>query len=179
MEAEVTHLQEGDREELLRVGQNRINERHELAIDEALDALSSSTPYHLQRTDIAAIVLNSWQYLDKSGQVNVWAVCIMGNHVHVILSAGIELDEVDLGEVMERHKGFTARMANRLLGLTGSPFWEPGYFDRRIRSGKFQRVMWYVLNNPVKAKLVNKWTEWPHTWVHPEYEPMFTGVIPA
>ena len=35
------------------------------------------------------------------------------------------------------------------------------------------RVMWYVVNNPVKAGLVNRWSDWPYTWVHPEYVRLF------
>ena len=128
---------------------------------------------------MAAIVIESWKFLHARRDVLVYAVCVMGNHVHVVLSGSAGSPDVSLGPIMENHKGYTARMANRKLARTGKTFWESGYFDRRIRQGRFMRVMWYVVRNPVSAGLVRQWEDWPATWVHPEYAPMFTGRLPV
>jgi putative transposase len=46
-----------------------------------------------------------------------------------------------------------------LLGRAGA-FWEHESFDRAIRSGKFEKTLRYVLNNPVKAGIVSRWEDY-------------------
>jgi len=148
----------------------RINALYEIALDEYLHK-DSNGPYHLSNPAVAAEILNSYQFLHSKRQLYVYAVCVMSNHVHAVVRAP---DEVAPGLLMSRHKSHTSRKSNEILGLTGTPFWEDDYFDRRVRDGKFNTVMWYVLNNPVKAGLVDNWREWPHCWLNPEYELLFT-----
>ena len=150
----------------------RIQIQYELEVDAKLHDLRGG-PMHLANQRMATEVLNSWQYLDHSGAVRVLAVCVMSNHVHTILACPEGVQEVLLGNLFSRHKRHTARQCNRLLGRTGQPFWEPEYFVRHIRHHKFMKAMWYVLDNPVKAKLVDEWTQWPGTFVHPEYASAF------
>ena len=163
------------RAEVDRAGRWDIQARYELLTDQALHQTQRG-PFYLQRPEIAKLVLDSWHYLHHQEEIFLWAVCIMGNHVHTVLSNATGKTEIPFGNIVKRHKNFTALQANRLLQRTGSPFWAETYFDRRIRSGKFLQVMWYVLDNPVKAGLVSRWQDWPGTWVHPEYLPMFSGV---
>ena len=163
------------RAEVDRAGRWEIQARYEMLTDQALHQTHSG-PFHLQRPEIAKLVLDSWQYLHQRKEIFLWAVCIMGNHVHAVLSNATGKTEVPFGNIVKRHKNFTALHANRLLKRTGRPFWAETYFDRRIRSGKFLRVMWYVLENPVKAGLASRWQDWLGTWVHPDYLPMFSGV---
>lgn len=93
----------------------------------------------------------------------------MGNHVHTILKAPPAIMAVPIGPLINRHKTFTARAANILLNRTGRPFWESRYFDVTIRRGRFNTALEYVVNNPVKAGLVEHWQEWSGTYVHPDY----------
>jgi REP element-mobilizing transposase RayT len=52
--------------------------------------------------------------------------------------------------------GFSARMANRVLGHTG-PFWQSDYWDTYIRNERhFDSTISYIENNPVKAGLVRQ-----------------------
>jgi REP-associated tyrosine transposase len=61
---------------------------------------------------------------------------------------------------MKSLKGFTAWECNRALGRKGT-FWQQESYDHVIRdSAEFQRIVRYVLNNPVKAGLVKDWREW-------------------
>lgn len=151
-----------------------IDDRYVLSIDEALHAMKTPESYRLMEVPIRQIVMDSWLTLQQREQVFVYALCVMGNHVHIILKAYAEGEEKSLAKVMESHKGFTARMINRQLGTTGKPFWASGYFDRRVRKGKFVTAMWYLLKNPVKAGLVEEWQSWPGTYLHPEYVGLFT-----
>lgn len=150
-----------------------IEARYDLAMDKYLHS-NSNGPYHLSTPAIAREVLASYQFLQNSGAVYVYVICVMPNHVHAVVRCPDELEFVDPGLLMSRHKSFTAKKCNAILGLTGLPFWDKNYYDRTVRNGKFETVMWYVLNNPVKAGLTDDWRKWPYTWLNPEYALLFT-----
>jgi len=111
------------------------------------------------------------------------AFSIMSNHVHTIFQPFISESEfltlirwdgitpIDrypgLSKTMHSLKGRTARECNLILGRTGS-FWEHESFDHVIREGKFDKTVRYVLNNPVKAGLVEKWEDWQWNYCRDE-----------
>jgi len=65
---------------------------------------------------------------------------------------------------MKSLKGYTAREANRILGRKGA-FWEAESYDHVIKKdSEYERVVKYVLNNPVKAGLVKNWRDWKWNW---------------
>ena len=161
------HYEEAYREEMF-----LIDARFELATEEALHTIKHG-PYHLENELVANEVINSWCFLKQKGLVYVYAICVMSNHVHVILRAPEGEDSVPLGPIMSRHKTFTSKACKQVLNLPEGPFWHARYFDLTVRRGKFERVMWYVLNNPVKAGLVNDWRGWPATYLNPDYDLLF------
>jgi putative transposase len=132
----------------------------------------SNGPYHLSDPRIAKLILDSWHWIAEQYNLYLYAVCIMGNHVHALLSGKGET-EVLIGSVMKAHKNFTAIAANKILGLTGQSFWAAGYFDRDLRKDQFSTLMWYILNNPVTAGLAEQWEEWPFTCLNPDYDLLF------
>ncbi|CAH1001264.1 hypothetical protein LEM8419_02163 [Neolewinella maritima] len=146
-------------------------EAFEEKLDSALHARSNG-PYHLADPSIAKLILNSWTFIAEQLGVLVYTVCVMSNHVHVVARSASGLD-IDAGLVMGKHKSFTASSANKILGRVGKSFWEVSYFDRDIREGTFDTVMWYVLNNPVTCGLVTHWEEWPYTYLHPDYADLY------
>ena len=156
----------------LKLEMHRINQRYDLAIDEYLHN-SSNGPYYLSDSRIANEVIDSWKYLHDEGFIYLYAICVMSNHVHVIIGNANPKAPTAIDLLMQRTKRFTSRAANKLLGRTGEPFWSEKYYDVTIRKGRFMRAMWYVLNNPVKAGLVKFWADWPNTYVHPEYVGLF------
>jgi putative transposase len=104
------------------------------------------------------------------------AFSVMSNHVHTVfkpfLSDAILLDDCDenpqpvftahhpgVAKIMHALKGRSARECNLILERSG-PFWEHESFDHVIRSGRFDKTIRYVLNNPVKAGLVRDWQDW-------------------
>jgi putative transposase len=61
---------------------------------------------------------------------------------------------------MQSIKGFTARECNRLLAQAGM-FWQQESYDHVVRDDdELERIIQYVLNNPVKAGLVER----PELW---------------
>lgn len=135
-------------------------------------------PRWLAEEAVAEIVAEALHYRD--GKV-FWldAYCLMSNHVHAVFApllseaearrlaeAGGEQNERNdavLAVLMHSLKGYTARRANQALGRNGQ-FWEHESYDHVIRTGKYDRVVAYVLNNPVKAGLVEDWQDWKWSW---------------
>jgi REP element-mobilizing transposase RayT len=82
----------------------------------------------------------------------------MPNHVHLLCTPAAGHD---LAGIMHSLKSFTSNEANQLLGRKGR-FWQKEYFDRYIRNARhFAKVVAYIENNPVKARLCEKAEDWP------------------
>jgi REP element-mobilizing transposase RayT len=116
-----------------------------------------SGPVWLQDARIASVVANALRYGERVRQFyTLQAWVIVPNHVHVILEPRIALPDI-----MRWLKGRTSRVANRILGRTGMPFWQDESFDHWVRSeGELQDLIGYVEGNPVKAKLVVAEEQW-------------------
>ena len=160
-------------EEALTREMYRINHRYEAAIERTLHLMTSG-PRHLSTPTLRDVVIDSWKFLHERGELELYAICVMSNHVHVIISSIAGTSSLEIGRLMDRHKTYTGRVCNQVLNATGQSFWAPGYFDRTVRDGKFLTAMWYVINNPVKARLVTDWQKWPGTYVNPKYLSHFT-----
>jgi putative transposase len=132
----------------------------------------SNGPYHLANPRIAKLVLESWHWIAERFNLYIYTICVMSNHVHILLSGKGE-ETVPVGAIMKAHKNFTAIAANKLLGRTGKSFWAAGYFDRDLRKDQFITLMWYILNNPVNARQVERWEDYPHTYLNPDYDLLF------
>ncbi|MBK1875641.1 transposase [Pelagicoccus mobilis] len=91
------------------------------------------------------------------------AFCVMPNHVH-LLAMRREKSPVGLRDFVSRLKGRSAKELNELLGRRGA-FWHPDWFDRWMRNfAELRRVEEYILDNPVKAGLVNRAEDYPFVW---------------
>ena len=70
--------------------------------------------------------------------------------------------------MMQSLKRFTAREGNRIVGLTGQPFWQDESYDRLVRDEKeFERTLHYIENNPVTASLAATPLEFPWSSAKP------------
>ena len=70
---------------------------------------------------------------------------------------------------MQSHKSFTAKKSNTILQLTGQ-FWEAESYDHIVREGEFDKIVNYILLNPVKAGLVKQWEDWKCTYLAKELQ---------
>jgi putative transposase len=104
------------------------------------------------------------------------AFTIMPNHVHILIDMSCQLDRnggtkgyVQLDIVMKKHKGRTARFINAEIGKTGTTFWQKDNFDHFVRNDReWRNIINYIAENPVKAKLADRWQDYPLTYVMPE-----------
>jgi putative transposase len=138
---------------------------HFVRIERILDAAILG-PRWLGEPSVAAIVQEALHHRDGP----VWdliAYTIMPNHVHIVMALAMTDDALPpaLEDVMGSFKRYTAAQANSVLDRSG-PFWQAERFDRVIRDGdELRRTVLYVLNNPVKAGLVQDAGTWPWTYV--------------
>ncbi len=112
--------------------------------------------------------------------------CIMSNHVHLVFTPTIAESDLSpagtpltnespktFARIMQAIKGGSARQANTLLGRSGA-FWEHESYDHFVRGREEMfRILRYTINNPVKAKLVKSWRNWPGTYLASRYEDWF------
>ena len=127
-------------------------------------------PKWLSNNDVANLVWNKIHSFNNS-KYELIALCIMPNHVHIVNMLNDELEvsqsnekgktkEYLLADVLRLIKGSSARESNKLLNRTGS-FWQHESYDHVVRNEKeLNKIILYVLNNPVKAGLVKDWKEW-------------------
>ncbi|MCA9994261.1 MAG: transposase [Anaerolineales bacterium] len=129
--------------------------------DKALD-MTTDGFHWLRQPEIAQIVINSLHDLDgKRYQLESYS--LMSNHVHVVFRPQQKEDGTyhSLSAIMHAHKRYTAWQANQVLGRQGQ-FWQHESYDHIIRDeAEMHRIQRYVLDNPVKAGLVEHWKQWP------------------
>jgi len=136
--------------------------------DDALHK-NQTGPFWLKDERVAQIVTDSILY-HNGKWFDVLAYCIMPNHVHLVLTPYESSDTTDysLTKIMHNIKRNSANHANKILGRTGA-FWQHESYDRFARNEKeLERIIKYVLYNPVKAKLVKEQTDWK--WSYSKYE---------
>ena len=128
--------------------------------DEALGKLPQ-LGFSLNDTQIAEILRNTMHYYNGK-TYDLYAFCIMSNHVHLVVRALKKEDEpnYEVDQIVQSIKKYSSKQINEFRGRTGQ-IWDNFYFDRIIRDEEnFYDVMNYVLNNPVKAGLVDSAGKW-------------------
>ena len=154
----------------------KINDRRKLyfgKFDEMLDNATSG-PCWLKDERIVTVVADAIRFHDKK-EYDLLAYCIMPNHVHLMFTvrhdyitsmraearATSTTSRYIMTDILRLIKGSTARReANKILNRTGT-FWQHESYDRVVRDEKeLNRIIWYTINNPVKAGLVKNAKNW-------------------
>ena len=108
----------------------------------------------------AQVVADSLMFFDGV-RYQLFAWCVMPNHVHVVFSF---INGFDLSSILHSLKGFTSKEINKVLGRQGT-LWQAESFDRCIRDSKeLERTIDYILGNPIAAGMEN----WPFLGMNPE-----------
>ena len=112
---------------------------------------------YLKNSEVAAMVQSGLLFHDEAKyRLSAWVV--MPNHVHLLCTPCFGYN---LAQIMHSLKSYTSNEANKILGRSGH-FWQKEYFDRYIRNARhFAKVVAYIENNPVKARLCEKPEDWP------------------
>jgi len=151
-----------------------IDKRYFKQFDDFLD-LNSSGLYWLGDENVARIVANRIHELDGL-RYSLIAYTIMSNHVHLLFDTTniYESTAVDgkgktrnypVADTMRSLKGNTSRKCNQQLKRNGS-FWYNESYDHYVRDeSELNRIINYIINNPVKAGLVDDWRDWKFTYL--------------
>jgi REP element-mobilizing transposase RayT len=108
---------------------------------------------------VARLLAREMRRLEEEGIATWLAWVVMPDHVHALVSLA---GEVDLGEVMNRLKGRSARVINVHVGRTG-PFWQSNFHDHALRAEEDRlAVARYIVANPLRAGLVDRLGDYPH-----------------
>jgi putative transposase len=79
----------------------------------------------------------------------------MPDHLHVVVAPSER--EAQLGNISAALKRWMRK------DLNASWQWQPGCFDRLLRSGESLHQKWlYIQENRVRAGLVRDWEDWPY-----------------
>jgi len=127
-----------------------------------------NSPLWLNDHRIADLIKNSLFWHNQK-LYDLFALCIMPNHVHIIIRPlRSEGEPYPLQKIMRDHKHYTAREANKILNRKGN-FWLDEHYDHYIRNeNEFNRILNYIYMNPVKANLVKEPEDWDFTYINEE-----------
>jgi len=113
-----------------------------------------------QKRQLAAaerdIVLESILYAHTHRQYQLFAACVMPDHVHLLFEPQVKEQDKDgkpvfypLGEILQGIKSTTAHKINKAAKVTGVLVWEEESFDRLMRSdADLEEKFHYICRNP-------------------------------
>lgn len=120
---------------------------------------ASGTPFTDHVT--AKMVGNSVEFCSRKLGYRLYGYCLMPDHLHVLLSPGDS--GVPLSNWLRDFKSFTTNQNRRRRGST---LWQRSGYDHVCRSAeRAETVVAYIVDNPVRAGLVQRWQDWPWTKV--------------
>jgi putative transposase len=132
----------------------RIAKLHFAKVDAFLDQADSG-PMHLKDSAAAKLVEDAILF-GVAERYELFAWCVMANHVHVLCKPIWELPKITKGL-----KGYTAHAVNSLHGEVGRTFWQDESYDHWVRDeDELFRIIFYIENNPVKAGLCARPGDW-------------------
>jgi putative transposase len=139
-----------------------LSKQYIVELDKALDT-NTTGPQWLSQPDVCSIVRNEILKLESENAIDVWCFSVMPNHLHVLFT----LREGELSKIMQLLKGRTSFAANKVLSRKGA-FWQHESYDHVLRQNEFERIIRYILLNPVNAGLVENWQDWPGNYLRPD-----------
>jgi putative transposase len=148
----------------------RLGKLHFAAADRELDGATTG-PMFLREPELATIVEEAILF-GCAERYKLWAWCVMPNHVHVLLTPIWELERVTKGL-----KGYTSRQINLHQNAPGRSVWQGESYDHWVRDAdEFERIVFYIENNPVKAKLCQAQADWQ--WSSARFRTQWAAAMP-
>lgn len=138
--------------------------------NEKIDSIKAG-PNYFNLEPIAQILVDQLHAYDG---IHYQLLCyvVMSNHVHMIIDTNERnvRSQIYLQSIMKKIKGTSARYCNIALEKNGQ-FWSRESFDVLIRNdAMYRRILNYILANPVKANIVDKWQDYKWIYVIDHYE---------
>jgi alanyl-tRNA synthetase/REP element-mobilizing transposase RayT len=117
------------------------------------------------------IVLNALRHFHEK-RYELFAACVMPDHVHVLLQPMIRGDNVEgnpkffsLNEIFHSLKSFSANEVNKTEGTKGEAVWGNEYHDRLMRSdADVEEKFLYICRNPWTENVAGPDEDYPWVW---------------
>ena len=111
---------------------------------------------------VATIACANVEFYCRKLAYRLYGYTLMPDHLHVLLSPAAS--ERALAYWLDVFKSYTTNQFHE-LGRRG-PLWQPSAHDHVCRDGETaEAVLTYIVDNPVRAGLVERWQDWPWTKV--------------
>lgn len=143
--------------------------------DKTLDNFYDGSHW-LRQEMIAKIVTESLHYRDGK-DYDLVAYTIMSNHIHLVFIPYLKKltgessykKKYPLGGLLASFKRYTAKECNKLLNRNGA-FWQHENYDHVIRNGvELNKIVKYILDNPVKIGLVEKYGDYKWNYYNKKF----------
>ena len=105
--------------------------------------------------------------------LDVWAYCLMPNHVHLIATPSTE--DALARALGEAHRRYALRV-NKRKGWTGH-LWQERFSSFAMDDLRLPSAIRYVLLNPVRAGLAKTATDWPYSSARAQVEDAPDGLV--
>jgi REP element-mobilizing transposase RayT len=106
--------------------------------------------------ELAKQAVQSLLFYHARGKLLIFAYCLMPNHLHLLVTPQ---GGANLSTVLGSYESYTTRAAWR-FGVIG-PLWQRSFYDHILRSSKSApNVIAYIMNNPIKASIVECQEDW-------------------
>ncbi|MEO0868870.1 MAG: transposase [Cyanobacteria bacterium J06642_11] len=108
--------------------------------------------FRLIRRECRGVLLYAIQKCQQKYRFNLYALCIMSNHIHYLLAPQ---QPQELPKIMHWLNWYTAMCFNQMLGRTGH-FWEKRYHSTSFAINDFRRALntiRYIHGNPKAAHI--------------------------
>ncbi len=112
--------------------------------------------------DDYALFLEVLQECKVLSGFTIYAWCLMGNHVHLL----IRVEDEDISQVMKRIGIRFVQRINRKYGRTGHLFQDRYKSETVNDDGFFLNLIRYIHQNPVKAGLIAAAADYPYSSYH-------------
>ena len=109
---------------------------------------------------------------DADRKYELYAACVMPDHVHLLLEPQIEKDDAEgkpvfyaLSQILQTLKSVSSHRINKLADVKGQRVWENESFDRVIRSEHdLEEKFHYICRNPLDSGVVKPDEEYLWLW---------------
>ena len=110
----------------------------------------------------ARLICDNVEFYCRKLQFDLFCYCLMQDHLHVFLSAADSGKSI--GKWLDSFKSYTTHEFMKTGGRP--PFWQRSAHDHICREDEtITNVVLYIVNNPIRAGLVQKWDDWLYTKV--------------
>ena len=118
------------------------------------------------------IVQKSLLHMHEQRRYELYASCVMPDHVHLLFEPQIKEQAQDedpifwsLSEILHSIKSFTAHEINKVEASPGNPVWEKESFDRMMRGdADLEEKFHYICKNPWEAGVAKEGEDYPWLW---------------